>query len=45
VNYAKWLEMSFFYLECLLEVGKTQKLSSKIWQIVGDACKKRAHLG
>jgi hypothetical protein len=38
VNYAKLLEMnSFFTLHSFLEVGKTQDLSSKFWQTLGDA--------
>jgi hypothetical protein len=36
--YAKLLEMnSFFYLACLLKVGETQDLLSKLWQTLGDA--------
>jgi hypothetical protein len=38
VNYAKLLEMnSFFTLHSFLEVGKTQDLTSKFWQTLGDA--------
>jgi hypothetical protein len=41
VNYAKLLEISFFFLtwRILLEVVKTQNLSSKIWQTLGDVTK------
>jgi hypothetical protein len=38
LNYVKLLEMnSFFTLHIFLKVGKTQDLSSKIWQTLGDA--------
>ena len=38
VNYAKLLEMgSFFTWHIFLEVGKTQDITSKIWQTLGDA--------
>jgi hypothetical protein len=38
VNYAKLLEMNFFFtLHSFLEVGKTQDLPSKFWQTLGDA--------
>jgi hypothetical protein len=38
VNYAKLLEMNCFLLgNVFLEVGKTQDLSSKICQTLGDA--------
>jgi hypothetical protein len=37
-NYVKLLEKnSFFTWHFFLEVGKTQDLSSKIWQTLGDA--------
>jgi hypothetical protein len=40
VNYAKLLEMnSFFTCHIFSEVGKTQDLSSKIWQTLGDTLK------
>jgi hypothetical protein len=31
--------MTFFYFAYLLEVYKTQDLTSKIWQTLGDALK------
>ena len=38
MNYAKLLEISlFFILHIFLEIGKTQDMSSKIWQTLGDA--------
>jgi hypothetical protein len=44
VNYVKLLEMnSFFTLHSFLEVGKTQDLPSKFWQILGDALTKQIY--
>jgi hypothetical protein len=38
VNYAKLLEMNFFFTwHTFLQVGKTQDSPSKIWQTIGDA--------
>jgi hypothetical protein len=37
VNYAKLLEMNYFYLSYFFKDIKTQDLPSKIWQIVEDA--------
>jgi hypothetical protein len=37
MNYAKLLKMNFFTWYIFLDFGKTQDLSSKIWQTLGDA--------
>jgi hypothetical protein len=38
VNYAKLLDTNYFFIwHIFLELGKTQDLSSKIWQTFGDA--------
>ena len=47
MNYVKLLEISFFFnWHIFLEVGKTQDMPNKIWQIIGDAlsCTTSSHL-